>query len=174
MNQDTLLLIAASAALAAVALIVAASAHKKLAQTRRAYAILQATSDGRTILDAVATYGRELKVFEEALTKLVDRQNELTSALKMTVRNVSVVRYDAFEDMGGRLSFSAALVDDHGTGLVLSAISGRTEARAYAKIVEEGESEMGLSPEEQKAIAEALSGKRRHRVRASAAKGARR
>src|SRR5579864_1265915 len=99
MNQDTLLLIAASAALAAVALIVAASAHKKLAQTRRAYAILQATSDGRTILDAVATYGRELKVFEEALTKLVDRQNELTSALKMTVRNVSVVRYDAFEDM---------------------------------------------------------------------------
>ena len=73
-----------------------------------------------------------------------------------------------FEDMGGRLSFSAALVDDHGSGLVLSAISGRTEARAYAKIVDEGESEIGLSPEERKAIAEAMTDRTRQKSKVKA------
>jgi hypothetical protein len=166
MNRDSILLIfAASAAVAAIALIVAISAHRKLAGARRAYAVLQATSDGKTLLDAVATYGRDLKLFEEGINRLIERQNDLTMALKSSIRNVALVRYDAFEDMGGRLSFSAALVDDLGSGLVLSAISGRTEARVYAKIVEEGESEAGLSPEEQKAIGEAVAMAGRKRAR---------
>jgi hypothetical protein len=171
MNRETILLIfAASAALAVIALIVAISAHGKLAAARRAYAVLQATSDGKTLMDAVATYGRDLKIFEDGLNKLIERQNDLSLALKASIRNVALVRYDAFEDMGGRLSFSAALVDDYGSGLVLSAISGRTEARAYAKIVEEGESEAGLSPEEQNAIEEAvaMAGRRRSRSKVKA------
>ena len=49
------------------------------------------------------------------------------------LRHVAVVRYDAFGDMGGRLSFSAALLDDQGDGLVLSSINGRSETRTYAK-----------------------------------------
>jgi hypothetical protein len=167
-REQIYLLVAAPAALAAIALIVAISAQKKLAMTRRAYAVLQATSDGKTLLDAVATYGRDLKIFEDGLNKLIERQNDIAAGLKTTIRNISLVRYDAFEDMGGRLSFSAALIDDHGTGLVLSAISGRTEARVYAKIVEDGESEAGLSPEEQKAIAEAMNTKRtRSKVKAT-------
>ncbi|HWD08531.1 MAG TPA: DUF4446 family protein [Actinomycetota bacterium] len=166
MNRDTVILIfAASAGLALVALFVALSAHSKLATARKAYAVLQATSDGRTILDAVATYGKDLKVFEDGLNKLIERQNDLALAMKASIRNVALVRYDAFEDMGGRLSFSAALVDDHGSGLVLSAISGRAEARAYAKIVEEGESEAGLSPEEQQVIGEAIAMAGRKRTR---------
>jgi hypothetical protein len=168
MNRETIVLIAASAALAAVALIVAMSAHRKLGAARRAFAVLQATSDGKTLLDAVATYGRDLKLFEDGLNKLIERQNDLAAGLKASIRNVALVRYDAFEDMGGRLSFSAAMVDDHGTGLILSAISGRTEARVYAKILEEGESEAGLSPEEQKAISEAMSGRKRNRSKVKA------
>jgi hypothetical protein len=69
---------------------------------------------------------------------------------------VSVVRYDAFADMGGRLSFSAALLDDAGDGIVLTSINGRTETRSYAKGVKGGASEHTLSPEEEQAIAFAL------------------
>ncbi len=68
------------------------------------------------------------------------------------LRHVAVVRYDAFGDMGGRLSFSAALLDDQGDGLVLSSINGRSETRTYAKSLVGGESEHTLSPEEQDAI----------------------
>jgi hypothetical protein len=71
------------------------------------------------------------------------------------LRHVAVVRYDAFGDMGGRLSFSAALLDDQGDGLVLSSINGRSETRTYAKALVGGQSEHTLSPEEQDAIAAA-------------------
>ena len=168
MNQQTTALVAASLGLAALALIVAASAHRRLAVARRALTVLQGTTRAKGLLDAISGYGRDLQLFEDALNKIMERQEELTAAMTTTIRNIAVVRYDAFEDMGGRLSFSAALVDDHGTGLVLSAISGRMESRAYAKIVEEGESEMSLSPEERKAIAEAVSGPRRSRPKAKA------
>ena len=53
--------------------------------------------------------------------------------MRQSLRNVAVVRYDAFGDMGGRLSFSAALLDDIGDGIVLSSINGRGESRTYAK-----------------------------------------
>ena len=57
-----------------------------------------------------------------------------------------------FGDMGGRLSFSAALLDDAGDGIVLTSINGRSETRTYAKGVKGGDSDHSLSPEEQQAI----------------------
>jgi hypothetical protein len=68
------------------------------------------------------------------------------------LRHVGVVRYDAFGDMGGRLSFSAALFDDEGNGLVLSSINGRSETRTYAKPLVDLRSDHTLSPEEEDAI----------------------
>jgi hypothetical protein len=72
------------------------------------------------------------------------------------LRRVAVVRYDAFGDMGGRLSFSAALLDDAGDGLVLTSINGRTETRTYAKGITAGQGEQKLSPEEEEAISAAM------------------
>jgi Protein of unknown function (DUF4446) len=69
------------------------------------------------------------------------------------------VRYDAFGDMGGRLSFSAAVIDDHGDGLVFSSIHARGESRTYAKGVVGGTSDATLTPEEQQALAAARTGK---------------
>src|SRR5688500_10205052 len=75
--------------------------------------------------------------------------------LSDVIRHVAVVRYDAFPDMGGRLSFSAALLDDAGDGLVLTSINGRSETRTYAKGIKGGRSEHALSPEEEQAISHA-------------------
>jgi hypothetical protein len=74
---------------------------------------------------------------------------------KGALRHLSVVRYDAFGDMGGRLSWSVALVDDAGTGIVITSIHGRSDARTYAKNVTAWSSDQQLSPEEQEAIAQA-------------------
>lgn len=76
------------------------------------------------------------------------------------LRRVAVVRYDAFEDLGGRMSFSAAIVDDAGRGLVLTAIHGRSETRSYVKTVPPAdESQRQLSPEEAQALREAMQGR---------------
>jgi len=71
------------------------------------------------------------------------------------LRHVAVVRYDAFTDTGGQLSWSMALLDDSGSGVVVTAIQGRNESRAYAKNVAAWTSEAQLSPEEEDAISHA-------------------
>src|SRR5215218_6564491 len=71
------------------------------------------------------------------------------------LRHLAVVRYDAFGDMGGHLSWSLALLDDAGDGVVLTSIHGRSDARTYAKSVSSWTCEQQLSPEEHEAIAHA-------------------
>lgn len=68
------------------------------------------------------------------------------------LRHLAVVRYDAFGDMGGHLSWSLALLDDGGDGVVLTSIHGRSEARTYAKNIAGWSCEQTLSPEELEAV----------------------
>jgi hypothetical protein len=68
------------------------------------------------------------------------------------LRHLAVVRYDAFDDMGGHLSWSVALLDDSGDGVVLTSIHGRSDARTYAKSVSGWTCEQQLSPEELEAL----------------------
>jgi len=69
------------------------------------------------------------------------------------LRHLAVVRYDAFGDMGGHLSWSMALLDDSGNGVVLTSIHGRSEARTYAKNITDWKCEQQISPEEEEALA---------------------
>ena len=86
----------------------------------------------------------------------VTRQlEELRADAATALRHVAVVRYDAFGDMGGHLSWSMALLDDEGNGVVLTAIHGRTDARTYAKNIAGWSCDQPLSPEETDAVATA-------------------
>ena len=76
----------------------------------------------------------------------------LRAEARDALRHLSVVRYDAFGDMGGHLSWSLALLDDGGHGVVLTSIHGRSEARTYAKSITSWTCEQQLSPEEEEAI----------------------
>ncbi|MGY2700980.1 hypothetical protein ACVW2K_000564 [Nocardioides sp. HB32] len=76
----------------------------------------------------------------------------LRAEAKDALRHLAVVRYDAFGDMGGHLSWSVALLDDGGNGVVLTSIHGRSDARSYAKSVGGWTCEQQLSPEELEAI----------------------
>jgi hypothetical protein len=68
------------------------------------------------------------------------------------LRHLAVVRYDAFGDMGGHLSWSLALLDDGGNGVVLTSIHGRSEARTYAKNISSWSCDQATSPEEEEAV----------------------
>lgn len=74
------------------------------------------------------------------------------------MRHVAVVRYDAFSDTGGQLSWSLALLDDSGSGVLVTAIQGRAESRTYVKHVDDWRSDVQLSPEEEEAISHARAG----------------
>jgi hypothetical protein len=95
----------------------------------------------------------------EALSAVADRAGVESGAL----RRVALVRYDAFSEVSGRMSFSLALLDDNGDGVTISAITGRSDTRVYAKAVAAGQGEHELSPEERQAVSVALDTKKRLR-----------
>jgi uncharacterized protein DUF4446 len=74
------------------------------------------------------------------------------------LRDLGLVRYDALREMSGQLSFSLALLNAMGDGVVLSSINGRTETRTYAKPVVTGQGKLELSPEEAQAVQSARLG----------------
>jgi len=100
---------------------------------------------------------RQIRRLESAVRSLdaTDRRQE--GLIEGAVRHVGLVRYDAFEDVGGRLSFSCALLDDHGHGVVVTSINGRQDTRVYAKPIMDGRSRYNLSTEEEEAIRQALA-----------------
>ena len=77
----------------------------------------------------------------------------------LALRDLAVVRYDALSEMSGQLSFSVALLNSLGDGVVMSSINGRSETRTYAKIIRGGEGTQPLSPEEEQAVRSARLGK---------------
>ena len=81
----------------------------------------------------------------------VDRRMDATLA------RTAIVRYDAYEQAGGRQSASVALLDANRTGIVLSAIQGRDYARVYVKELDQGKASVALSPEEQQAVERAMA-----------------
>jgi hypothetical protein len=85
---------------------------------------------------------------EDLAAQLAEIRDDVASA----IRHLAVVRYDAFGDMGGHLSWSLALLDDNGDGVVVTSIHGRSDARTYAKNVSDWSSAQQLSPEEEEAI----------------------
>lgn len=98
-----------------------------------------------------------LERLEQAARVLHAADKRHTARIDGSVRRVALLRFDAFEDVGGRLSFSCAMLDDHGTGVVLTSINGRQETRVYAKPVAGATSTYNLSLEEEEAIRQAMA-----------------
>lgn len=115
---------------------------------------------GRANLEEVILrHVQRIDELEKCLAELEHSQQIQGNSILSTLKHVGLVRFNAFDDMGGELSFAAALLDDHGNGLVFSTISGRTETRTYAKLVQGGKSHLVLSGEEQRAIQQAMGSK---------------
>jgi hypothetical protein len=144
--------------LGAVALVVAIAVFMSLATMRRKILMIQGRGREEDILEAVSSQIEEVRALRGDVRQIVGELQRLAEDFRGSLKRFAVYRYDAFEDMGGQLSFSAAILNDHGDGLVISCINGRQEARTYAKPVAAAQSPYNLSPEEQEAIRMALSG----------------
>ncbi len=95
---------------------------------------------------------------QQAVEQLDSQLAANEQRLDRTISKTAVVRYDAYNEMSGRQSTSMALLDEEGTGIVMSSILHRDQARLYVKGVRAGEPEYELSPEEDEAVRIALAG----------------
>jgi Protein of unknown function (DUF4446) len=95
---------------------------------------------------------------EETAQRLEERMGAAEERVDGCLTYRSLVRYDAYGEMSGRQSSSVAFLDERRSGLVVSSILHRDQARVYVKQIHEGDSELELSPEERQAIDRALAG----------------
>jgi hypothetical protein len=106
--------------------------------------------------EAVGSLLGRIERIEQAVRTLNQTDRRQQYQIEGSVRRVALLRYDAFEDVGGRLSFSCAMLDEQGTGVVITSINGRQETRVYAKPVTARTSSYNLSAEEEEAIRQAM------------------
>lgn len=143
--------------IALVALVIAVLPAFRTNRMKTQYAVLSAADGRASFVEVVARKAEEVEGLRDDVALLADELRSTQRELQMAVRHVGVVRYDAFGDMGGRMSFSAALIDDHGNGFVLTSVHARSESRSYIKQLRGGMAEVTLSPEESAAVADAVA-----------------
>ena len=154
----------AAGGVALVALLLAIVIAVKLRRLRRGQQAVLGEGDQRDLVahaTALETAFVELRDWvEETGRRLEDRMAGADERLDGAIAYRSLVRYDAYGEMSGRQSSTLALLDERRSGIVLSSILHRDQARLYVKQIHEGESELELSPEEREAIDRALAGER--------------
>ncbi len=150
----TLLIVAIIAAIGAIGVGVMA-----IQSERRIRATYSRFARGRRedVVTLIGMHIDEVQRLQGQVRRQQAHMRQLRGIVARTLSRIGTVRYDAFDDMGGRLSFSMALLDEHGDGIVLTAMNGRVQTRTYAKPVSGGTSSHNLSEEEVQAIEQAMT-----------------
>jgi len=154
----------AAATVAVVALICCVFLALSLRRLRRAQRVVMGDAAEQDLVLHAATMQDAFEALreyvEETAIRLDGRLASAESTLRGTIAHRSLVRYDAYNELSGRQSMSIALLDDERSGIVLSCIHHRDQARVYGKRVQDGRGELELSPEEAEAVKLALAGER--------------
>jgi hypothetical protein len=117
--------------------------------------------------------GKSAKSLEDTLVKRLNQVDKLleandanekniktlSSKMKSTFQKVGLVKYDAFHEMGGKLSFSLALLNEANDGFVMNAVHSREGCYTYIKEIVDGNSIIVLADEEQEALNMAMETK---------------
>src|SRR5450759_2876158 len=153
--------IAPYAALAAVALSLALLVlllvlWSSVRRVRRSQLVVMGHHEQRDIVAHVESLDSQVRNLRAAVEILTDQLDEQKRRLDHALAKRAIVRYDAFRDAGGEQSASCALLDDHRSGVVFSAIAARDFARIYVKHLRDGVADRHLSPEEEQAVAAAV------------------
>ncbi len=142
---------AVNSALALVALGLAVAAIVLATIANRRWARRPSNESLGAVLGAEsATLRAEFEALRIHVEDLATRGED--SGDPTALRHVALVRYDAFADVGGRLSYSVALLDDTGSGLVLTTLAGKADVRTYVRTISAGTPDGSLTAEEQQAI----------------------
>ena len=151
----------AGAAVAVLALLWIIVLSRRVSKLRAAQRVVFGERDARDLVAHAAELDRDFRSLhsyvEDLAGGLEGRLTTVEERLDGAVTHHGLVRYDAYNEMSGRQSTSIALLDSRGSGIVISSIHHRDQARLYAKQVIDGQPELELSPEETEAVRLAIS-----------------
>lgn len=150
-GQHIFIIIVLLAVVIFILLIMLVMTRKKLAVMQDKYDYFTKGSEAN--IDQVLTRTlQELEKTQEELQQLQQKHGQLREQVKGCIQKVKMERYDAFDAMGGEMSYSILLADENNDGIILTSIYGREDNRCYAKDVKGGKSSYVLAEEEKKLL----------------------
>jgi hypothetical protein len=147
-----LVLLASSLLLSVIALAVTLVSASRQKRILNQYRILLANGSPQDLESLLLNQATTLEQMTSQMHQLTGQVASDALQARRHIQRVGMVRYNAFPDTGSDQSFSVALLDADGNGLVLTSLYGRTETRTYAKPVQGGKSTYALSDEEKAAL----------------------
>lgn len=112
--------------------------------------------DGASLEETIAWLTKKSAETDDTLTGHKQKLNQLNGRLKTSIRAVSLLHYDAYEGIGGKQSFSLAILDENQNGAIVSSIINRNHSAVYAREVQGGTPLQALTEEEQHVLAEVI------------------
>jgi hypothetical protein len=128
-----------------------------LSSFRQKFGLLMESKSGEDLEQMLKEHLEERKKLLSDHSLLLERTATLERKMQKSKRHLGLVRYDAFNDVGGEQSFALAVYDDNGDGAMLTTVVGRADCRVYGKPLSQGKGERPLTPEEDQAIINAVS-----------------
>ena len=131
-----------------------------LKKMKKKYTSFMEGADGKSLESSILNRFKEIDTLKEETSELKKKTSELGETLLSAYQKSSIVKYDAFKEMGGKLSFSMCLLDDNNDGMIITSMhSSREGCYTYVKEIIKGESFVLLSEEEKQALGEAKNKK---------------
>ena len=129
----------------------------KLKTLKRRVDSLTRGKDTESLEDIIVSYLERVESLEEGEEITRAAFNAIKDNLKITYQKTGLVKYDAFREMSGALSYSLALLDKENNGVLISSMYSREGCYTYAKEIIKGESKINLSEEEAEALKQAVA-----------------
>lgn len=112
--------------------------------------------DGMSLEESILSVHEENKYLKSCADRNKKDIRILYKKAERTLSKVGLVKYDAFQQMGGQLSFSLALLDEHNDGFIINSVHGTDGCYSYTKEIKEGSCKLALGKEEEKALTLAI------------------
>ena len=156
-NQEQMIIIAvlALAILSVLLLTSTIILLVKVGSLTKKYNAFMKGSDGHTLESTILTRFKEIDILKEESKYTSEKLNIACETLITAYQKIGIIKYDAFKEMGGKLSFSVCMLDDENNGFILTSMHTREGCYTYIKEIIKGESFVILSAEERKALDEA-------------------
>lgn len=129
----------------------------KMSRFIKKYKMFMRGMDGASLERAFAARFNQMDLLEENSRNHMEEIRKIKEVQNITLNKVAIVKYDAFKEMGGKLSFALAMLDKENNGFVMNAIHSSDGCYTYVKEIVKGESYVILGEEEKEALRQAVN-----------------
>lgn len=129
----------------------------KVNSLTKKYNVFMKGSDGKTLESTILSKFKEIDILRQESKYIAEKLNLTCETLVTAYQKIGVVKYDAFQELGGKMSFSLCVLDDEDSGFILTSMHTREGCYTYLKEIIKGKSFKILAEEERKALEEAMN-----------------